>query len=121
VDTPTKLAFPPPHSANSHNADGSAAGVGHLRDTMSNMPRNLRIAYSAVCGIVCLLLIALWVRSYRYRDGFSVELNSSKAFEVFSLNRELSFSSLTGSHASFQEWGYQRFEGDSLDSASFVL
>ena len=26
--------------------------------------RKLRIAWSAVCGILCLLLIALWVRSY---------------------------------------------------------
>ena len=25
--------------------------------------RKLRIAFSAVCGIVCLLLIALWVRN----------------------------------------------------------
>ena len=24
----------------------------------------LRIAFSAVCGIICLLLIVLWVRSY---------------------------------------------------------
>src|SRR5687768_601998 len=28
------------------------------------MKRKLRIAFSIVCGIVCLLLIALWVRSY---------------------------------------------------------
>jgi hypothetical protein len=26
--------------------------------------RKLRIAFSAVCGVLCLLLIALWVRSY---------------------------------------------------------
>jgi hypothetical protein len=26
--------------------------------------RKLRIAFSATCGIICLLLIALWVRSY---------------------------------------------------------
>ena len=29
------------------------------------MARKLRIAFSVTCGIVCLLLIALWVRSYR--------------------------------------------------------
>ena len=28
----------------------------------------LRIAFSAVCGIVCLLLIVLWVRSYHLLD-----------------------------------------------------
>jgi hypothetical protein len=30
--------------------------------------RNLRIAFSVACGIVCLLLIALWVRSYSQGD-----------------------------------------------------
>jgi hypothetical protein len=28
----------------------------------------LRIAFSALCGILCLVLIALWVRSYSVRD-----------------------------------------------------
>jgi hypothetical protein len=38
---------------------------------MSNTLRKLRIAFSAVCGIVCLLSIALWVRSNTTRDtGF---------------------------------------------------
>jgi hypothetical protein len=31
---------------------------------MGGMLRKLRIAFSVVCGILCLLLIALWVRSY---------------------------------------------------------
>jgi hypothetical protein len=32
--------------------------------------RKLRIAWSVTCGILCLLLIALWVRSYwRYTDA----------------------------------------------------
>jgi hypothetical protein len=30
--------------------------------------RNLRIAFSVGCGILCLLLIALWVRSYWWCD-----------------------------------------------------
>lgn len=30
----------------------------------------LRIAFSAFYGVVCLLLIALWVRSYYYRDHY---------------------------------------------------
>lgn len=30
--------------------------------------RGLRIAVSAVCGILCVLLVILWVRSYRYTD-----------------------------------------------------
>jgi hypothetical protein len=32
--------------------------------------RKLRIAWSITCGIVCLLLIVLWVRSYRSTDVF---------------------------------------------------
>jgi hypothetical protein len=31
--------------------------------------RKLRIAWSVVCAIACVLLIALWVRSYTWRDG----------------------------------------------------
>jgi hypothetical protein len=31
--------------------------------------RKLRIAWSVWWGIVCMLLIVLWVRSYRYVDG----------------------------------------------------
>ena len=30
--------------------------------------RKLRIAFSAVCGILCLLLMVLWIRSYLYWD-----------------------------------------------------
>jgi hypothetical protein len=30
--------------------------------------RTLRIAFSAACGVVCLLLIVLWVRSYWWND-----------------------------------------------------
>jgi hypothetical protein len=38
---------------------------------MRNMRNKLRIAFSVVCGILCLLLIALWVESFwslRYLD-----------------------------------------------------
>ena len=35
--------------------------------------RKLRIAWSVGCGIACVLLIALWVRSYRYREGWIQE------------------------------------------------
>jgi hypothetical protein len=33
------------------------------------MARKLRIVFSVVCGIVCMLLIALWARSYWWRDS----------------------------------------------------
>jgi hypothetical protein len=53
--------------------------------------RKLRIAFSAVCGIVCLLLIVLWVRSYVWIEvmtlpaiwGTTIEIGSFKgAFAV---------------------------------------
>ena len=37
--------------------------------------RKLRIAWSVACGIVCLLLIALWVRSYWWIDNSLVLQN----------------------------------------------
>jgi hypothetical protein len=42
--------------------------------------RKLRIAWSVGCGIICLLLIALWVRSYWWVDGFSAPLTSKYYF-----------------------------------------
>jgi hypothetical protein len=36
--------------------------------------RKLRIAWSVVCAIACVLLIALWVRSYRWSDSVHVPL-----------------------------------------------
>jgi hypothetical protein len=35
------------------------------------MLKHLRITVSAVFGILCVLLIALWVRSYWYQDCFN--------------------------------------------------
>jgi hypothetical protein len=40
------------------------------------MGRKLRIAFSAGCGILCLLLIVLWVRSHRAEDRASGRLSS---------------------------------------------
>jgi hypothetical protein len=41
------------------------------------MGRKLRIAFSAGCGIICLLLIVLWVRSHRAEDRASGRLSSA--------------------------------------------
>jgi hypothetical protein len=45
----------------------------------------LRIAFSAVCGIACVLLIALWIRSYWIADGFG----KADSWHVVSLRGEL--------------------------------
>ena len=47
--------------------------------------RLLRIAFSAVCGIVCLLMIALWVRSYWWSDYFHVPLPIPNVLTVHSM------------------------------------
>jgi len=44
--------------------------------------RKLRIAFSAVCGIICLLLIVLWVRSYWWADAFSFPITSKHLLGV---------------------------------------
>jgi hypothetical protein len=38
----------------------------------------LRIAFSATCGIICLLLVALWVRSYWWHDIFYRQVPQAK-------------------------------------------
>jgi hypothetical protein len=55
--------------------------------------RKLRIAWSVGCGIVCLLLIVLWVRSYYYFDtlGFSVGPRLHRTFDVLSVKSDLWF------------------------------
>jgi hypothetical protein len=40
------------------------------------MARKLRIAFSVACGIVCLALIVLWMRSHRVEDRASCRLGS---------------------------------------------
>jgi hypothetical protein len=38
---------------------------------MSNMLRKLRTSFSAICAVACLLLIALWIRSFWQVDTIS--------------------------------------------------
>ena len=51
---------------------------------MSNMLAKLRIAFSALCGIACLLLIVLWVRTKYAIDSFDGPLSKSASFHVMS-------------------------------------
>jgi hypothetical protein len=52
---------------------------------MRTFLRYLRIAFSAVCAIACLLLIALWVRSYWRADDFMLRLPNSQPFVIHSM------------------------------------
>ena len=54
------------------------AGQNHT-EPLRSMPRflrYLRIAFSATCVIACVLLIALWVRSYWFADNLHVPLKA---------------------------------------------
>ena len=53
--------------------------------------RMLRIAFSAACGIVCLLLIVLWVRSYKLRDYCSIGQLANRGWAVESAEGQLAF------------------------------
>jgi hypothetical protein len=46
--------------------------------------RKLRIAWSVGCGILCLLLIVLWVRSLRAEDRLSGHFDTSFGFRIYS-------------------------------------
>jgi hypothetical protein len=47
--------------------------------------RLLRIAFSAACGIVCLLLIALWVRSYWHEDTINGSFSNNAGFSCVAM------------------------------------
>jgi hypothetical protein len=65
----------PPHSANRHDARGSAIRGSRLRSEMSNMLRKYRIAISVVCGIACFLLIVGLVRILPYLNKLAVAVH----------------------------------------------
>jgi hypothetical protein len=53
--------------------------------------RYLRIAFSAACGIVCMLLIVLWARSYVYSDSLAGPVSGTKSLMVASLAGAVQF------------------------------
>jgi hypothetical protein len=49
---------------------------------MSNKVHKLRIAFSILCGIVCLLLIAMWVRSCNTSDTLFGRIDHYRVFSL---------------------------------------
>jgi hypothetical protein len=49
----------------------------------SNLVRGLRIAWTAGWGILCVLLIVLWVRSYWWHDELSLRYKTSISLQSF--------------------------------------
>jgi hypothetical protein len=52
------------------------------KPAMQRLLGYLQIGFSASCGIVCLLMIACWVRSYTWADGFFLRLVPSGHVQV---------------------------------------
>jgi hypothetical protein len=53
--------------------------------------RGLRIAWSVWCGILCVLLIVLWVRSYWQWDQLSVPIGNISWFAIDSVGGQMSY------------------------------
>ena len=53
--------------------------------------RKLRIAWSVGCGFACVLLIALWVRSYAWRDRASIPLRATRFLRIDSSHGKFEF------------------------------
>jgi hypothetical protein len=54
--------------------------------------RKLRIAWSVACGIICLLLFALWWRSYWWEDWAYRSIATQRAFVIHSYKGQSRFS-----------------------------
>jgi hypothetical protein len=62
---------------------------------MSGRFRNLRIAFSTLGGVAGMLLIALWVRSYSWRDAVIAPVTSTTAIGWQSIQGHMAFSVIT--------------------------
>jgi hypothetical protein len=51
---------------------------------MNHKFRKVRIAFSAMCGIVCLFLIVMWVRSYGSVDALTIPCGNSRSIFIWS-------------------------------------
>jgi len=70
--------------------------------------RKLRIAWSIVCGIACVLLITLWVRSYWNVDSIITKLGLISSVEGSFVSTSLFHLSPTDTH----EWEFDRLGED---------
>ena len=72
--------------------------------------RKLRIAWSAMCGVVCLLLVVLWMRSYSWRERIVLGIYGDRALQIGHVLGELRLVTFTQPGLSFWQpidspWG----------------
>lgn len=73
--------------------------------------KQLRIAFSAVCGIACVLLIVLWVRSYWQTDA----INLGARWGVISENGKLAMLEIVTEKAHKSRWLFLGIERRQLE------
>jgi hypothetical protein len=90
---------------------------------MRRFLRYLRIAFSVACLIACVLLIALWVRSYYYLDKFTMPISPCCGVDLGSINGQVRCS-LDELNASIPvqsaDWGLQSDDAKSNYAQSEV-
>jgi hypothetical protein len=62
------------------------------------MLKSLRIAWSVTCGIACVLLIALWVRSYASEEWLQGHLSGDQNFVLTSVTGHVNLSTMYMAH-----------------------
>jgi hypothetical protein len=82
--------------------------------------RNLRIAWSVVCGLACVLLIVLWVRSNNWIDQITLPVTQSRYIGFGSVPNAFMFGSTnvrppeTWSSGPADEWLANVLEGEDI-------
>jgi hypothetical protein len=69
--------------------------------------RKLRIAFSATCAIACVLLIALWVRSYWVADAALWRLSKENGYQAISTYGRLMLSKQDVRNSIWPSWEIQ--------------
>ena len=70
------------------------------------MARKLRITWSVGFGILCLLLIVMWVRSGRAEDQFGLTVTSGNFFQITSALERVSFNWTAADHVRNPQQGF---------------
>jgi hypothetical protein len=78
---------------------------------MSRHPRYLRITWTVFCGVACLLLIALWVRSFWWTDSLDGPVLWPNGCSVTSTNGRLMIND-GDREESVTEWDFLSFKFD---------
>jgi hypothetical protein len=89
------------------------------------MFRKLRVAFSVLSGIVCLLLIVLWVRSYWWYDDLYGPMSANRLVAVGSMTGALSFGtsawpSLPPPYLDYVPWRVNSFAMEEEGSTWFM-